>query len=191
MTGLSDMADLDIVQKCIQGDRRSQQALFDDYRKRVYSLAWRMLGPRFEIDDVVQEIFVSLFESLPAFKGLSSLDTWVYRVGVKVCTDQLRRKYRKRQVPLIADGGEAEERTGVIDAGFEERLEQRELRDGIFEALGRLTLEKRQVVVLFEMEGKSLEEVAQIVQTPVGTVKSRLFHGRNELKKHLRRRLES
>jgi RNA polymerase sigma-70 factor (ECF subfamily) len=182
----------DIVRKCLEGDRRGQQTLFTHYRSKVTNLVYRFLGPRFDVDEVVQEVFVSLFESLQGFRGLSSLDTWVYRLCMKVCTDQLRKKYRKRQLSIVHVEGGPEELTDPRSPSPQSALmERKELRQEIFGALEKLTVEKRQVVVLYEMDGKTLEEIADIVQAPVGTVKSRLFHGRNELKRHLRRYVES
>jgi RNA polymerase sigma-70 factor (ECF subfamily) len=175
----------EIVQKCVEGDRRSQYQLFEAYGRRVHSVVYRMLGPKYDVDDVVQQVFIGLFESLPTFKGLSSLDTWVYRLCVKVCTDQLRKKYRKRVLNIVeSDEGVDNAADGVTPLMD---LERRELRGKIFEALEKLSAEKRTVLVLYEMEGKTIEEIAEIVRAPGGTVKSRLFHGRNDLQKHLRK----
>ena len=76
----------DIVRKCIDNDRMAQHELFHSYKHKVYDLAYKSLGARFDIDDVVQQVFIALFGSLCHFKGESSLDTWVYRITVKVCT---------------------------------------------------------------------------------------------------------
>ncbi len=180
-----------LIERCIRGDRKCQLMLFDTYKAKVHGIAWKMLGPRFDVDDAVQEIFINLFQSLPTFKWLCSVDTWVYRLSLKTCTDHLRRKYRKRKVDITADGGEAE--LFAADESPEATttsVERKELRQQLIMALDKLTTEKRQVVVLFEMEGKTIEEIAEIIQAPPGTIKSRLFHGRNELKSHLKRYMD-
>ncbi|MBD3419459.1 MAG: sigma-70 family RNA polymerase sigma factor [Chitinivibrionales bacterium] len=180
----------DLVQKCIKGDARAQQTLFSKYKDKVYSLAYKSLGPFFEIDDIVQQIFVNIFKSLPSFKGLSSFDTWIYRISAKICIDQLRKKYRKRQIQILHDSEMAEH--NAVDSGDNphEMLENQELNHQIFQALGQLSPQKRMVVTLYEMDGKTIEEIAIILKIPAGTVKSRLFHGRNELKQKLRKILK-
>ncbi|MBD3393902.1 MAG: sigma-70 family RNA polymerase sigma factor [Chitinivibrionales bacterium] len=179
-----------LINQCVNGDRRAQQKLFRQYRDVVYSLVYRLLGSDFDMDDVLQQVFVNVFKSLESFKGLSSLDTWVYRITVKVCTDQLRKKYRKRK--LIVVGSIDDESSGLRGATEHtphSRLEQRELADTVHGALARLTEDKRVVLVMYEMEGMSLEEIADIIQKPLGTVKSRLFHARRELERLLRKHI--
>ncbi|MBD3317791.1 MAG: sigma-70 family RNA polymerase sigma factor, partial [Chitinivibrionales bacterium] len=92
-----------LVSGCVAGDHRCQRELFKRYRRKVLSLVSRSLGPGFDIDDVLQQVFIRVFKSLGSFQELSSLDTWVYRITVKVCTDQLRRKYRKRRLDIVSD----------------------------------------------------------------------------------------
>jgi len=177
-----------LIKQCIRGDRRAQQQLFRQYRSSVYSLVCRLLGSDFDIDDVLQQVFVSIFRSLESFKGLSSLDTWIYRITVKVCTDQLRKKYRKRKLSVV--GSVDDERSGLTAATEHTPhtgLERRELVERINAALARLTTEKRAVLIMYEMEGRSLEEIASVIEKPLGTVKSRLFHARREMEKLLRR----
>jgi RNA polymerase sigma-70 factor (ECF subfamily) len=152
---------------------------------------YRFLGPDFDTDDVIQQVFISIFKSLENFRGLSSLDTWVYRITSKVCTDQLRKKYRKRKLSIA--GSFDDDSSGLAGATHHtpaSGLERKELYDSINQAMGKLTSEKRLVVIMYEIEGKSLEEISEIIQKPVGTVKSRLFHARRELGKQLRKYLE-
>jgi len=177
-----------LIKQCVANDRRAQQTLFRTYRNTVFSLICRLLGPEFDFDDVLQQVFISIFKSLKHFRGLSSLDTWVYRITMKVITDQLRRKYRKRKLTLAGSIDDTQSGlTGATHHTPHSGLERKELYDKINAALGKLTLEKRLVVVMYEIEGKSLEEIADILEKPVGTVKSRLFHARHELEKHLRK----
>ncbi|MBD3347243.1 MAG: sigma-70 family RNA polymerase sigma factor [Chitinivibrionales bacterium] len=180
----------ELIEKCIEGDRRAQFALFNRYKSKVAGIVFRSLGPGIDGDDVIQQVFISLFKSLAHFKGLSSFDTWVYRISYKVCTDQLRKKYRKRKLNIVEfDNIEG----SVKDEKFspEMVLQQKELNEKIFSALMKMSIEKRMVVVLYEMEERTVEEIAAIIKKPSGTVKSRLFHGRKELKKHLSRYLDT
>ncbi|HAJ80727.1 MAG TPA: hypothetical protein DCO75_13260 [Fibrobacteres bacterium] len=174
------------IQKCIENDRIAQHELFRIYRKKIYDIVYKSLGNSFDSDDIVQQIFIAIFKSLSSFKGKASFDTWIYRISLKICSTQLRKKYRKRQPSLVyANSGD-----DVADVNSwsspDETIEQKELSRTIYEALDKLSTEKRMIVVLYEMEGKSIDEIAAIVNKPVGTVKSRLFHGRKALGKHLR-----
>jgi RNA polymerase sigma-70 factor (ECF subfamily) len=180
----------DVLQLCLKNDRRAQRQLFDFYKHKVHDLVFKSLGPKFDTDDVIQQVFIELFKSITYFKGESSLDTWVYRISLKVCTNQLRKKYRKRQPQIVFDSQQADGEIDAADNGPSGDIEQKELGRAIYDALDKLDPEKRMTVVMYEMEGKSLEEIAQVAHIPLGTVKSRLFHGRKMLEKQLRRFLE-
>lgn len=182
----------DVLQQCLRENRKAQRQLFDFYKNKVHDLVFKSLGPRFDTDDVIQQVFIELFKSLSYFKGDASLDTWVYRICLKVCTTQLRKKYRKRQPQIIYDSQIADADADAKDAeGPFKEMEQKERAKAIYAALDRLDAEKRMTVVMYEMEGKSLEEIARVAQVPLGTVKSRLFHGRKMLEKLLKRYLET
>lgn len=182
----------DLVRECIDGSRAAQHELFSTYRDTVLRLVWRMLGPRdrHELDDAVQQVFIAVFRSLGKFRCQSSLDTWVYRVGTKVCMTLLRKRYRKRTLEI--DRGASLEIEQVRDRGGspQDRLERLEWQQAFADALGRLDRHRRAVFVLAEMEGKELEEVARITGRPIGTVKSRLFRARLDLARMLGRLLD-
>ncbi len=181
-----------LIEGCVAGDRRAQLQIFRRYREVVLNLVYRLLGTGHDVDDVTQQVFIRLFQSLSGFKGLSSLDTWVYRVTSRVCTDQLRHKYRKRKIEVVSGGDDITATAKAPESyGPAHEFEKKQLHETISDALGKLNMEKRLVIVMFEIEGRSLEEIAATVEKPVGTVKSRLFHARKELKKHLRNQLRS
>ncbi len=180
----------DLLTLCLQNDRRAQRQLFNFYKDKVHNLVYKSLGPKFDTDDVIQQVFIELFKSLQNFKGEASLDTWVYRICVKVCTTQLRKKYRKRQIQLVFDTDHTEIHADVYANNPSAQIEKKELAKAIYLALEKLDAEKRMMVVMYEMDGKSLEEIAAIADIPLGTVKSRLFHGRKILEKHLKNYME-
>jgi RNA polymerase sigma-70 factor (ECF subfamily) len=181
-----------LVAGCIAGDRRCQHDFFRAYHDRIFGFACHFLGPGFDFDDVVQQVFIRLFKSLGSFKGTASLDTWVYRIASNVCTDQLRNKYRKRRLDIVVDSDEQ-----ACDAQIPEydnpygSMERKELAIRISRALALLSEEKRTVIVMHEMEHAPLEQIADVIRKPVGTVKSRLFHARKELQKHLSKYLDA
>jgi len=175
-----------LIQKCTENDRIAQHDLFHLYKKKVYDLVYKTLGGAFDNDDIVQQIFIAVFKGIKGFEGKSTFDTWVYRIGVKICTTQLRKKYRKRQPHVLYDSSGIELADSSRWGNPAANIEQKELQSVVYKALDKLSPEKRTIVILYEMEGKSLEEIAEIVKKPIGTVKSRLFHGRKALEKHLR-----
>jgi RNA polymerase sigma-70 factor, ECF subfamily len=179
-----------VLQQCLKNDRRAQRELFNCYKHKVHDLVHKSLGPRFDADDVIQQVFIELFKSLSHFKGDSSLDTWVYRISCKVCTTQLRKKYRKRQPQIVFDSDQADSEVDNKSPCPSADMEEKELHTAVYEALDKLDADKRMTVVMYEMEGRTLEEIAAVAKIPVGTVKSRLFHGRKILEKFLGRYLE-
>lgn len=174
-----------IINQCVAGDPKAQRALFQRFKRMFLSLAYKNLGPGFDLDEVVHEIFIQIYKGLPAFGFRSAFETWAYRVGLNVCVSHLRDKFRKRKLNLVPESRCAEARTVAGGETPVQVLEGRELEKKIFEALDCLDERKRIVVVLHDMEEKTLDEIAEIIRKPVGTVKSRLFHGRNELKELL------
>lgn len=179
-----------LVDGCREGDRQSQRLLFKKYKNTIYNLVTFTLGSYYDRDDIIQQIFIKLFKSLDNFKGLSSLDTWVYRITTKVCIDQLRKKYRKRQLPIKSNSELIEKCHDHQRTNPFKEQEIKELNKQIYTGLNKLSIEKRLVVTMYEMEGFSLQQIAEIIEKPLGTVKSRLFHGRKELAQHLRCYLE-
>ncbi len=180
----------ELVNGCIAGDRKYQRILFKKYRSSIYSMIFNILGQDANIDDILQQVFIKLFGSLKNFKGLSSLKTWVYRITTKVCIDQLRKKYRKRQLTVVSNTDYIDNHLDTSKSDPLQEHEQVELKKQIDKGLNKLSIDKRLVVTMFEMEGFSLQDISEVLKKPVGTVKSRLFHGRKELAEHLRKYLD-
>lgn len=195
MTDIGSQANLDvndIVRQCIEGQPAAQRLLFNKYKKVFFNLAYKSLGPGFDIDEVVHEIFIQLFRGLASFQNKSAFDTWAYRIGINVCVSRLRKKLKKRQLITVSESTLTEGNTPYsVKENPHGQMEERELETKIYEALDRLDDKKRLVLVLHDMEDKTLEEIAKILKKPVGTVKSRLFHGRNEMKKMLEKYMRS
>ncbi|MBN1984368.1 MAG: sigma-70 family RNA polymerase sigma factor [Chitinivibrionales bacterium] len=178
-----------IIEGCRAQNSGFQRILFKKYKHIVYTIIAHYLGPHYDIDDIVQQVFINVFRSLNNFKGLSSLDTWIYRITHKVCIDQIRKKYRKRVIAVHSNSEMLENMSAESCGVVSRSQEDKELSEQIYSAMNKLSADKRMVITLFEMEGFSIEDIAQILKKPVGTVKSRLFHGRKELANHLRKYL--
>ncbi|HXX67112.1 MAG TPA: sigma-70 family RNA polymerase sigma factor [Polyangiaceae bacterium] len=167
----------DLIARAAGGDATSFRRLYERHRADVARLVYRMLGPRADLEDVIQEVFVQVYRSLRDFRGQSKFSTWLHRVTVNVALMH-RRSARSR--PVFAD-----EPLGDIvrseTARPDEDAERRERVRAFARLLDRLADKKRAVFVLHELEGLPPSEIARIVGAPVLTVRTRLFYARREL----------
>lgn len=179
------------------GDKEAFGRLVEAYQDRIYGYLARMLADPEEAEDVAQEVFLRAYRSLGRFRGASSFHTWLYRIASNLAIDVARR--RKRQdnttysldAPL--DAGEDEyEREMPDDSRAPDQIsEQAELQRAVRQAVMELPEKLRDVVVLYELQGESYEDIAAILGVPLGTVKSRLFNARGQLKKRLQRLVDA
>lgn len=157
-----------------QPDTEEFLALVREYDVRHRRLAYRLLGDRDRMDDVLQEAYARAFRALPRFRGTSGLATWLYRIVYNTCIDELRRSGSRREVSLE----EWRERGGRRD-DVEQRLD-------LEAALAALSPDLRAVVLLVDVDELSYEEAAEVLGIPPGTVASRLSRARDALKGALR-----
>ena len=153
-------------------------AAFDElmgaHEDRVFAICLRTLGDREMALDAVQETFITVFRKVSQFEGKSAFSTWIYRVAVNTCYDVARRAKRRRAEPLP-------DHTDPTDPAAGDAFTAAELRPDIARAVADLPEEFRAAVILSDLEGLPLQEVADIIDVPVGTVKSRVFRGRKLL----------
>lgn len=197
MSGLEqvNIDDLELVTRAQEKSAEAFETLVLRYQDRVFNTAFRFTGDRSLAEDITQEVFLKVFGSLKKFLKKSSFSTWLYRITVNACTSHWRRQgaqKRGKEVPL--PGGSEESGKAAFDPPSDvERPEEAMLRDErnriVQEAILGLEEEFRVVVVLRDIEGFSYEDIAEIIERPVGTVRSRLHRARNELKEKLSRLL--
>ena len=161
-------------------------AIYRDEKTRVLAAVRSVIGPSDEIEDVVQLAFIEIHRSLARFEGRSRLSTWVYRIALNVALQHLRKKKRKRWLMLGATGDEGSRHAAPVRA--DTRLEGRQLLAHVYAAADRLTEKKRTVWVLHELRGLDPHEIAEILEIPMNTVRSRLLAARREIKDELRQR---
>jgi RNA polymerase sigma-70 factor (ECF subfamily) len=153
-------------------------AAFDElmgaHEDRVFAICLRTLGDREMALDAVQETFITVFRKVAQFEGKSAFSTWIYRVAVNTCYDVARRAKRRRAEPLP-------DHTDPADTAAGDAFAAAELRPDIARAVADLPEEFRAAVILSDLEGLPLQDVADIIEVPVGTVKSRVFRGRRLL----------
>lgn len=167
-----------VVKRILAGDRQAFETLLDRYETRVYRLALRFTNNVPDAEDVTQEVFLGIYRSLPNFRGLSSLSTWIYRIAMNHCLEYRR----KRRLDCIPYNEELMLTSQDWREDPEKSAARGELSSQVEAALSRLSPQHRDVVVLHELQGLTYQEVATLLNVPVGTVKSRLSNACRRLR---------
>ena len=173
----------ELVSRLRAGDRQAFEELVRTQQHRVYGLALRMLGNAAEAQDVAQEAFLRAHRGLAQFRGDARLSTWLYAIVSRLCLNRLAESERR----LARQGEETLARLADASPGPDQALERGELEEALHRAIGELSEERRIVVVLRDVEGLAYEEIAEVLELPVGTVRSRLHRARLDLKEKLER----
>ncbi len=191
---LAELSDSELVARFKTGDRHAFSQIVRRYQNRVYSLCLRWLGEPGLAEEVAQDVFVALFRSLVRFRGESSLSTWIYRVTINHCKN--KRLYRNRRRHDRHEPLEGRQRDDAParqlaagGRGAEAGAEVSEAQLLVEEGLAALSEEHRRVIVLRDIQDLDYVEIAQILDLPRGTVKSRLHRARTELARVLRNRI--
>ncbi|HEX6945998.1 MAG TPA: sigma-70 family RNA polymerase sigma factor [Acidimicrobiia bacterium] len=170
----SHQEEIALLARAAEGDHDAFTAIMRAHEDRIFAVCMRMLADREAALDVTQETFVTAFRKAHQFQGNSAVGTWLYRIAVNNCYDHLRRDRRRPTDSLP-------EHFDRADPSAREAVEASAHRQEIELALAALPKEYRAAVILSDIEGMSLPEVAAALGVPVGTVKSRLFRGRRML----------
>lgn len=185
-------SDDDLVRRLREGDSAAFSTLVLRYQDRVYSLCRRLLGDPITAEDVAQDVFLALYRALPDFRGESSLSTYIFRVTVNHCknrrTWQQRRRWDQHEPLEGLPSDDAPPRELPDEkAGTDNALHRSEASEILGQALARLDEGERSIILLRDLEDLSYEEIADILELPRGTVKSRLHRARAELARVLGR----
>jgi len=169
--------DLDpaVLERARVGDHRAFAAIVDRYDRQLRALAYRLLGDRDRMDDVLQEAYVKAFRALPGFRGDAALSTWLHRIVYNACLDDLR---RRRHVIPVAGDEQAQEAAWSRPGPAEVVAERQELAD----ALATLPVDQRAAVLLVDAYGFDYGEAAEILAVRTGTIASRLSRARSTLR---------
>ena len=171
MTAERDVA---LVERFVGGDDAAFEELMTLHEDRVFGICMRIMGNRDAAFDALQETFLTLYRKADRFKAEARFTTWLYRVTVNTCYDQLRKK-KRHTTSSVPDGFDP------ADPHAGDEFLSVEMRPAVGEALAALPAEFRDAIVLFDLQDMALEDVAEILEVPVGTVKSRLYRGRRLL----------
>lgn len=185
--------DLELVKRVQEGERAAFDLLVSRYQFKVQKLIGRLVGNPADVQDVAQEAFIKAYRALPNFRGDSQFYTWLYRIAVNAAKNHL--VSRGRRPPGadvdITDGDVHEAGEKLADFATPEAFASTDqLRAELHRALSALPEDLRTALTLCEMEGLSYEEIAQVVDCPIGTVRSRIFRARQALDAELRRTFE-
>ncbi len=167
----------DLIARSCAGDLDAFEDLVRAHQDQIYNVAYRLTGNHEDANDAAQEAFVRAFQALPRFRQDAAFSTWLYRIATNAALDLVRRRPAVPPVELTAD------HPGASDPAAE--VHRREVHRRVQAAVGHLPAEYRAVVVLRDLQGLAYEEIARVLQIPIGTVRSRLSRGREALRAQL------
>lgn len=181
-------ADARLVERCLAGDESSWESLVRLHTRRVYAICFRFTGSATEAQDITQDVFLRVFQSMRSFRaGEGSFGVWLTRLTRNLLIDHYRRGKMQRATGSIDDQLAVLEERPHIGGRADGMLEGREASEVLQTALQKLSPDLREAVVLRDLEELEYREIAEVLKVPEGTVKSRLNRGRAELGKVLRR----
>ncbi len=181
--------DFALVQRVQAGDVRAFDQLITKYRERLHAIVYNLTANREDASDLTQEAFIKAFRSIRLFKGESSFFTWLYRIAINTSLTHLKRSRMRRYFSfetLDEELAQSEILEALTDQTHSDKPSLiKELQEKLNEALQRLSPNHRTVVVLFEIEGLSHQEIATIMECSEGTVRSRLHYAKQQLQAYL------
>jgi RNA polymerase sigma-70 factor (ECF subfamily) len=184
---LTALRELQLVEAWRKGDAAALGELLEAYQRRVYSVCYRMLRNVDEASDLTQDSLIKVMEGLDKYDGRARLSTWVIRVTMNCCLSHLRKQKLRRHASLDEPADEGRGRTGREFAATAELsrvrgVEQDEIHEILAEALGALEPAARAILVLRDLQDLDYVQISEVLDVPVGTVKSRLFRARTALR---------
>ena len=187
-------ADQVLVERVQQGDKQAFGLLVAKYQRKLIRLLSRMIRDPAEVEDVAQEAFIKAYRALPGFRGDSAFYTWLYRIGINTAKNFLAGQGRRAPTSTEFDSEEAEsfeEGEQLRDNNTPEKiLMSKEIGNTVEAAMAELPEDLRSAIMLREIEGLSYEDIAKIMDCPIGTVRSRIFRAREAIAARLQPLLE-
>jgi len=185
-------ADLLLVERVQSGDREAFGLLVSKYQRKLLRLVMRFVRDHAEAEDVTQEAFIKAYRALPGFRGESAFYTWLYRIGINCAKNWLLANGR-RMPTMSGISGDSDESNGADASGLlrddetpDRLLMSKQIGETVNTAMDALPEDLRMAVSLREIEGLSYEEIAQVMDCPIGTVRSRIFRAREAIAAQLR-----
>ncbi|MDR2689504.1 MAG: RNA polymerase sigma factor RpoE [Azoarcus sp.] len=184
-----------LVERVQRGDKQAFGLLVSKYQRKLHRLLARLVRDPAEVEDLAQEVFIKAYRALGSFRGESAFYTWLYRIGLNTAKNHLAALGRRVPAASGLDVSEAEAHAGGeklhnLDTP-ERQLMTRQIAHTVEEAIAALAPELREAITLRELEGLSYEEIANVMDCPVGTVRSRIFRAREAIAARLRPLLDT
>jgi RNA polymerase sigma-70 factor (ECF subfamily) len=187
--------DQQLVERAQRGDKQAFELLVSKYQRKLARLLSRFIRDATEVEDVTQEAFIKAYRALPTFRGDSAFYTWLYRIGINTAKNYLVAMGRRAPTTTEIDSEEAE---GFEDGDQlrdlntpENEMMSRQVAETVNQTLDTLPEELRSAITLREIEGLSYEDIANIMNCPIGTVRSRIFRAREAIAAKLRPLLDT
>ncbi len=182
--------DRQLVARAQRGDKRAFELLVEKYQRKLARLLSRFIRDPAEVEDVAQEAFIKAYRALPAFRGDSAFYTWLYRIGINTAKNYLMAMGRRAPTSTEVEADEAEgfeEGEQLRDINTPESvLLSKEIAETVNSTIEKLPEELRTAIQLREIEGMSYEDIARVMDCPIGTVRSRIFRAREAIAEQLR-----
>ena len=178
-----------LLRRACKGDVQAFEELMQSHESRIYAIALRMMGNREDAQDCAQEAMVRIYRAMGSFKGQSALATWIYRITMNTCLDELRRRKARKVTSLdsLVDNGWSPTDTGDTPEEHGLRVEK---QNALNQAIQSLPDDMRAAIILRDVKGYSYDEIASILDANVGTIKSRISRGREKLREILSKQSE-
>jgi RNA polymerase sigma-70 factor (ECF subfamily) len=189
----TNLLDAELVARVQAGDRGAFDILVQKYQSKVINLVGRYVSDRAECQDIAQDAFVKAYRAIGSFRGDSQFYTWLYRITANTAKNHLASRARKSAgyTVDVEDAQHYEGESGLKEYDNPENLLLTdEIRDTVFKAIERLPEDLKSAITLRELDGLSYEEIAEVMDCPIGTVRSRIFRARDVIDKELRPLLE-
>ncbi|HTS52651.1 MAG TPA: RNA polymerase sigma factor RpoE [Burkholderiales bacterium] len=187
--------DQQLVERAQRGDKRAFELLVAKYQRKLARLLSRFIRDPAEVEDVAQEAFIKAYRALPSFRGESAFYTWLYRIGINTAKNYLVALGRRAPTTTEFDSEDAEnfedgDQLRDVDTP-ENELMSKQIAQTVNDTMEALPEELRTAIVLREIDGLSYEEIATVMNCPIGTVRSRIFRARETIAERLRPMLQT
>ncbi len=181
------MTDEELVEGVKKGNIDAFEDIVKKYENKVYGIVFHMMKNQNEVEDLAQEVFLKVYKNLDRFKGDSSLYTWIYKITVNLCLDELKKRkniiYLDEKISV--EDGEIDKELPSNERSQEELYEDKELKENLHRCINKLPDKQKMMIVLRDIKGFSYDEIAEITNNKIGTVKSQINRARLKLKELL------
>jgi RNA polymerase sigma-70 factor (ECF subfamily) len=183
-----ETAESALIARCMSHDQDAYGELFARYNRKMFNTAYRILGEESSAEDAMQEAMLNIYRGIKSFRGDAKISTWISRITINACLGMLRKgkggKGASGKQFVDLDDSTARELPAELTPESDplEHAKHQELKSLVRETFSRMSHKQGQVVRMHDLEGNTIQEIAAVIRVPVGTVKSRLFYGRQEFK---------